>query len=108
MRFESTSSITPSLGRAEMLALQPATAVHDQLTMRLLGLPCRLVDTGKLTCHSSMFDPDGTMTDRSLQPVRMPVRDFGARRSGFRFQPPLSSCLKPSQAVTALRSCPTH
>lgn len=61
-----------------MLALQPATAVRDQPTMRLLGLPCRLVDTGKLTCHLRVFDPDGTMTDRSLQPVRMLVRDFGA------------------------------
>lgn len=70
-----------------MLALQPATAVRDQPTMRLLGLPCRLVDTGKLTCHLRVFDPDGTMTDRSLQPVRMLVRNFGAWRSGSKLQP---------------------
>lgn len=70
-----------------MLALQPATAVRDQPTMRLLGLPCRLVDTGKLTCHLRVFDPDRTMTGRSLQPVRMLVRDFGAWRSGSKLQP---------------------
>lgn len=31
-----------------MLALQSATAVHDQPTMRLLVPPCRLVDSWKV------------------------------------------------------------